>query len=423
MQVQTIEKCRICGQNNFYTLLDLGEQALTGVFPKSAHDRIEEGPLELVKCDEGKGGCGLVQLRHSYAPERMYGDTYGYRSGLNRAMVRHLQHRIQEVCTIAQPANDDLVLDIGSNDGTSLSFYPKSFQRVGMDPSGKKFYHHYPENVPLIPEFFSAKAFRQHFPKLKAKIVTSFAMFYDLDDPLGFMNDIHSILADDGVWAFEQSYLPAMLRANAYDTICHEHLSYYAMKQIHWMTERADLKIIDVETNDTNGGSFCITVAKKNSSYPEARAILDRLLKEEQQLSLDSLRGYQRFHDEVLHHRNQLRSFIADTLLRNKTIYGYGASTKGNVLLQFCGLRAWDLPAIAEVNPDKFGSYTPGSQIPILSEQDVHAKNPDYLIVLPWHFREEIMRRENNYLAKGGQLVFPLPHLDVVGRVSLRKSA
>jgi len=419
-----ITNCRICGSDRLNPIIHLGVQALTGVFPRTPDEPVASGPLELVKCDEVLGGCGLVQLGQSYPPESMYGHNYGYRSGLNQSMVNHLHARARHAASIAKPTAGDVILDIGSNDSTTLRSYPNAgYDLVGMDPTGVKFASYYPEHVKLIPEFFNAASFEKAFPGRKAKIVTSFSMFYDLDDPQDFMRQIHQVLADDGIWVFEQSYLPSMLDVNAYDTICHEHLSYYAMRQIKWMTDRADLKILDVELNDVNGGSFCITTAKRSAPYTPAQNRIDTLIQREEERGLGTPAGFESFKRNVFAHRGELQSFVRDARRNGKTVYGYGASTKGNVLLQFCEFTRDDIAAIAEVNTDKFGSFTPQTLIPICSEADVHARRPDYLLVLPWHFRRGIVEREAAYVARGGNLVFPLPHLDLVSRPATRKAA
>lgn len=344
----------------------------------------------------------------------MYGDNYGYRSGLNRSMVAHLQRRVRELVEFARPQPGDLILDIGSNDATTLKAYPHpNLDLVGIDPTGSKFARFYPPHIRLIPDFFDGAMIAGLYPKRKARIITSFAMFYDLEDPLDFMRQIRYLLADDGVWAFEQSYLPVMLKQLAYDTVCHEHLSYYALRQIKWMTDQAGLKIVRVEANDVNGGSFCVTVAKTESSYPEATEAVGQMLAAEAADGLDERLTYERFENRVQRHGEQLRETVRRYRQTGKTICGYGASTKGNVLLQFCGLGPDDLSAIAEVNEDKFGSYTPGTHIPIRSEAEVHALRPDAMLVLPWHFRTGIVARERKYLERGGTLLFPLPQLSI----------
>jgi NDP-4-keto-2,6-dideoxyhexose 3-C-methyltransferase len=424
MSYSIIQQCRICHSPHLHSILHLGEQALTGVFPKSRAEVIEAGPVELVKCDEQQGGCGLVQLRQSYDATAMYGQNYGYRSGLNASMVAHLRRRVHAALDVAQPRPGDFILDIGSNDSTTLQAYPVGgYTLAGMDPTGVKFARFYPPHIALIPDFFSAAALEQKFPGRRAKIVTSFAMFYDLEAPLAFMAEVHRILADDGIWVFEQSYLPALLQQNAYDTICHEHLNYYALRQIKWMTDRAGFRILDVEVNDVNGGSFCVTVAKEEARYPGNARRIESLLAREEALGLHTLTPFVQFRERVFAHRDDLRNFMTDVARHNQTIYGYGASTKGNVMLQFCNLTARDLPAIAEINEDKFGAYTPRTLIPIRTEAEIRALRPDYLLVLPWHFRAGIVRREADYLAAGGKLVFPLPRIDVVERPAAKRAA
>ena len=239
-------------------------------------------------------------------------------------------------------------------------------------------------------------------------------MFYDLEFPLKFMEDIYELLDDNGVWVFEQSYMPTMLLMNSYDTVCHEHLEYYRSKQIKWMTDRVGLKILDVKFNKVNGGSFSVMAAKKESSYPEAKSLVDRILKEEEELGLHTLKPYHDFQNRVLEHRKQFQDKIQKLNKQGKKVFGYGASTKGNVVLQYCQLQEKDIPFIAEVNPDKFGSYTPGTLIPIISEEQAKAMKPDYFVVLPWHFRDNIIAREKMFLKQKGKLLFPLPYLEVV---------
>jgi hypothetical protein len=221
-----IEKCRICENPDVQTVLALGEQYLTGVFPKSPSEKITKGPLDLVWCKK----CGLLQLKHSYSLDEMYGDNYGYRSSLNASMVRHLQQKIRSLELLAKPTDKDLVIDIGSNDATSLKAYSGKHRKVGIDPTGKKFIEYYTNDISLIPDFFSAQTFNKSFPNEKAKIITSIAMFYDLERPVDFVKDIHSVLAEDGIWHFEQSYMPSMLRTNSYDTICHGVLFFQSGK-------------------------------------------------------------------------------------------------------------------------------------------------------------------------------------------------
>ncbi len=411
-----IKRCRICGNTNLIPILNLGNQALTGVFLKTKDEVVTSGPLELVKCEEDKDNkhCGLVQLKHSYNPDELYGDNYGYRSGLNKSMLTHLQNKVNKIEKTIDLTQGDLVLDIGSNDGALLRAYTnKKLILTGIDPTGKKFKEYYPSYIQLIPDFFSAKIIKNYFGNKKAKVITSIAMFYDLESPIEFMQEIRELLDDSGVWILEQSYLPTMLEMNAYDTICHEHLEYYCLKQLKWMTDRMGLKIIDVELNNINGGSFSVTVTKSNSYYYKKGSIVDKILSEEKRRELFELKPYKGFSQRVLKHREKLIKFIKNERDKNKKFIGYGASTKGNVILQFCNLTEKEIPLIAEVNKDKFGCFTPGTLIPIISEAEARAMKPDYFLVFPWHFKENIIEREKDYLSAGGKLFFPLPSLEV----------
>lgn len=413
-----IERCRICGNANLLPVVSLGEQYLTGVFPRGLHATPSKGPLELVACGRTQQGaeCGLVQLRQSYELTEMYGENYGYRSSLNASMVRHLKAKVEQLLARYPLPENALVLDIGSNDGTLLSFYPEQgITAAGIDPTGQKFASYYRKDIVLIPEFFSGKIFRENFGSRRAQIVTSICMFYDLESPLDFMREVASILAPEGIWHFEMSYLPAMVKTLGYDTICHEHLEYYSLRQIKWMADRSDLKILNVDFNEMNGGSFAVTVALQSSSHSENRTAVEAILHEEETGGLATVEERRAFATTVAKHGAKLVRLLRDLKTQNRTVLGYGASTKGNVLLQHCHITRELLPAIAEVNADKFGCFTPGTNIPIISEAEAHALRPDYLLVLPWHFRDNILARESAFLSRGGKMIFPLPEIEIVG--------
>lgn len=413
-----IEKCRICGGQNLKPILNLGKQTLTGIFPRSTDQILAAEPLELVRCDneEDPSRCGLVQLRHSCDPVELYGNDYGYRSGLNSSMLSHLHDVVHLITSLADLKPGDTILDIGSNDGSLLSYYPEisGVKLVGIDPTGLKFQRYYQDRIHLIPTFFSAAEIKKHYGNKKIKVVTSISMFYDLESPMQFIREINEVLDDEGIWLLEQSYMPSMLEVTAYDTICHEHLEYYGLKQIKWMADRVGLKIIYIELNATNGGSFFLSLAKKSSHYPEAITTINQMVSNETSLKLHTDQPYREFASRVEQHKRGMLEFFNRMRTENRKILGYGASTKGNVILQYCGLGKRDLPYIAEVNPDKFRSYTPGTLIPIISEKDAHAMHPEYFFVLPWHFRASIISREQDFLRSGGKLAFPLPSIEIV---------
>lgn len=407
-----IKKCRICNNTNLIPVLDLGTQMLTGVFPKSKDETISKGPLRLVKCYGEKNCCGLLQLEHSYNLDEMYGVNYGYRSGLNHSMVRHLRSKIEKIEKTINFEKDDIVIDIGSNDATTLkAYHSQNLTKVGIDPTGIKFEKYYPENIILIAEFFSAKSFAEKFGNKKVKVITSFSMFYDLQNPLEFMSEIYQILDNDGIWVFEQSYMPTMLKMNSYDTVCHEHIEYYCLKQIKWMTDKVGFDIVDIEFNSINGGSFSITVKKKLNRNNSNNPLVDKVLLEEQQFGLNSLKPYIEFEKRAAKSKDDLIAFIGFCKNERKKVAALGASTKGNVILQYCNLTNNELFCAGEVNPDKFGSYTPGTWIPIVSEDDMIERSPDYMLVLPWHFKRYFI---GNSKFKNMKLVFPLPSLEVI---------
>ncbi|HQT88507.1 MAG TPA: class I SAM-dependent methyltransferase [Acidiphilium sp.] len=405
-----LQKCRVSASKTLIPILDLGEQALTGVFPRDPAAPITTGPLRLVWCPDS----GLVQLDHSYDLGEMYGENYGYRSGLNQSMVRHLTQKIRNLERLAGLAPHDTVLDIGSNDATSLKAYQTpSLNRIGIDPTGAKFRAYYDDDITLVPDFFSAAAFRATGAK-PAKIVTSIAMFYDLEDPISFAREIEAVLAPGGVWHFEQSYMPAMLRTTSYDTICHEHLEYYSLGVVVHILAAVGMRVFDVKMNAVNGGSFAVTAVRHDDPREGSRAVIDWLLGQEERMGLNTPRPYREFEDRVFRHRADLQRLLRTLAADGKTVLGYGASTKGNVLLQFCGITTAEMAAIAEVNPDKFGAFTPGTAIPIISEAEARAMQPDYFLVLPWHFKEGIIQREAEFLAGGGHMIFPFPDIEII---------
>jgi SAM-dependent methyltransferase len=403
--------CRLCGSADFLTVLDLGHQALTGVFPASAEERVSKGPLELVWCSS----CTLLQLAHSYEPTEMYGDNYGYRSGLNRSMLQHLARKARGLEVLVGLSPGDVVLDIGSNDGTLLAAYATNpLRRIGIDPIAMRFADYYPADAEIVADFFSVPRFRE-VSDVHARIITSIAMFYDVEDPVAFARDVGDCLAPDGVWHFEQSYMPSMLRSTAYDTVCHEHIEYYSLATVRRILDEAGLELIDVRFNRVNGGSFAVTAAHVGSPFEPSRVLIDWFVAQEERISLETPGPFRRFEERVFQHRTDLTQLITTLRSAGASVMGYGASTKGNVLLQFCGFGPAQIEAIAEVNEEKFGRVTPGTGIPIVSEDEFRARQPDYLLVFPWHFRDGFLEREEEYLKCGGRLIFPLPEIEIVG--------
>jgi len=392
-----IAACRLCGGSGLVPLANLGTMALTGIFPATQWEHVDEAPLELVMCSDP--ACALVQLRHTYDLPTMYGWNYGYRSGLNSGMVRHLQHLAGQIARRIELRPGNTIIDIGSNDSTFLQAFPATLQRIGVDPTGEKFRGFYPSDIMLIPEFFPCPGIERG----RARLITSICCLYDIERPVEFVRAIADMLTDDGMWVCEQSYMPGMVSATAYDTICHEHLEYYGLKQIKRMCDAAGLCIVHVAFNDSNGGSFVVMATKAG---PENPIVAEWI---EMEALYSTADPWAAFNARIERQKAELIQYLDDARGSEITVLGYGASTKGNVMLQYCGITAQDLPAIAEVNPDKFGHYTPGTLIPIISEKTAREMHPDAYVVLPWHFKEGILRREREFIEAGGEFFFPLP--------------
>jgi len=319
-----IKKCRICEKTELITVLSLGNQYLTGVFPKSITEKVTRGPLDMVWCTN----CGLLQMKQSYSSEEMYGDNYGYRSGLNSSMVKHLQQKIGMLESLVKLAPTDLMVDIGSNDATLLKACSGKYKKVEIDPTGNKFKKYYTKDMVLISDFFSASVFKKYFLNKKAKLITAIAMFYDLEDPKAFVRDIEKCLSADGIWHFEQSYMPSMLRTNAYDTICHEHLEFYSFRVVKNLLENCGMRVIDVQMNSINGGSFAVTACKKNANYSSNKPIINWLLKQEKDMGLETPKPYRDFEEKVYRHRENLKELIK-TLVKDGKLILY--SNKGGI--------------------------------------------------------------------------------------------
>lgn len=406
-----MEQCRICENKNLQIVISLGEQKNTSVFPKYGDTLDETYPIDLVLCNK----CGLLQLNGSTPQYKMYETGgYGYRSSISNTMRKHLTDYNKEVISKINLNSNDIVVDIGSNDAFTLKLYDNSLRRIGVDPTGKQFKQYYTDNIELLPNYFTLNNFLDKFGGIKVKVVTSISMFYDLPEPVTFAKDIYQILDKDGIWSCEQSYLLYMLDTNSIDTICHEHLEYYSLTQIKEIADRADFKIIDVKFNDCNGGSFRIYFAKKESeTYREATELINEILNNEEKYKLKEKNTYENFIKGCDSELNKLTNFIDYVNSNNKTAQLYGASTKGNCVLQYCNITEDKVKYAVERNPNKIG-YSTSTGIEIISEETMRENPPDYLIVLPWHFKKEIIQRESEFLKNGGQLIFYFPTFEII---------
>lgn len=409
--------CKNCNSKKLKKVVHIGDQPLSGVFYKSIKFRAKEYSLNLYKCKK----CELVQILKLAPTKKMYGATYGYQTGISNLMTSHLKNKIKYLKKKNFINNASSVLDIGSNDGSFLNFFSKKNFLIGTDPSIKKFKKNYRPFVHTIDNFFSKKNILNFFNKKKIQekkfnLITSFAIFYDIENPNLFCKDIHELLSKDGVWVSEFSYLPLMLKNLTYDQICHEHIAYYNLKVFNSIIKRNKLKIINVNFNEINGGSIEVICAKNNSKFKENNYLIKRILNDEKKITLKSYKNFYRRINKV---KNNLNFFLKQN--KSKKIIGYGASTKGNIVLNHCKISNKFLPYICDANKTKINKFTPGTNIKIISKERMRIYNPDFLLVLIWPFRKEVIKQEIKYLKNGGKLIFHLPKLHIINKLNYKK--
>lgn len=427
--IREITSCRLCGSKKLTSVLSLGDPYVSNFLDIEETNGLIRGPLELVLCSQEDGGCGLLQLKHTVSAEALY-RTYWYRSGVNKSMTDELTDIALKAEAVAQLKEGDFVIDIGSNDGTLLRAYQTSgLKAVGFEPArnleelGKR------GITKLFVDFFSADAWQREFGDAKAKVITAIAMFYDLDDPNTFVADIVKCLEDDGVLVVQMMYVPSFLKRNAFDGICHEHLEYYSLTSLGNLLGRHDLEIFDVEMREhVNEGSIRVYVRKKWGGtslrpLPGAEERIKSFRANEEKLGLSGKVAYETFVERVLDAKEKSTFFIKDEVAKGKKIHGYAASTKGNTTLQFYGLTPDLIEAIADRNPVKWGKYTAGAMIPVISEEESRARKPDYYFVLAWHFLPEFLVREAEYLKQGGKFIVPMPEFRVIGIEDISSSS
>jgi SAM-dependent methyltransferase len=409
--------CRACGSPALTKVIDLGEQHVQGVFikPGSALPPMRRIPMVLVRCDptRDENACGLLQTSCTVPPEILYA-TYWYRSGTNRTMRNHLAGIAREAADLVGKP-DARVLDIGCNDGTLLAAYPASFTKFGVDPSNA--IEEVGPDIVAVQDRFPSAELLHRLDGRPLDAITAIAMFYDLTDPIGFVRSVKEILAPGGVWIFEMSYMPSMLRTTSYDTICHEHLEYYSLAVLEHVLARGGMRLFDATLNDINGGSIrCYATHADNFDLRSDtfRDRLERLRRDEFEMELDTDRPYRAFQEAAEAHRDELSRLVKELKRGGSRIHVYGASTKGNTILQFCGLDSSVIDYAADRNPDKYGARTIGTDIPIISEDESRAMRPDHYLVLPWHFRSEFVERERATLDAGTAMIFPLPAVEIV---------
>jgi len=411
-----IKECRSCSSEKLTPIISLGNQYVVNfIKSKKEQEKVPKVPLELVLCED----CKLLQLKHNAPPESMWGDQYWYRSGINKMIRDNLKEIVNEANNIIEPKENDLVVDIGCNDGTLFEFYDRGgVEMVGFEPSKNVAREATAKGYHVINDFFNAESFRERLGDKKVKIITAISMFYDLEDPNKFLKDIVEILDEDGLFVIQQNYLVDMLKNNAFDNICHEHREYYSLISLNPLLERHGLEIFDVELNEINGGSVRTLIRFKGSNVRSPRqGVLQKiknLEEKESQMGLDKVHTYEEFARRIGGIKMQLLDLLKQEKNKDKKICALGASTRGMVLLQYFGLNSELIDCIFDKNPDKEGKMPAGTNIRITSPRNINKYNPDYQLVLIWHLFDGIGRDEKEFLNKGGKFILPLPKLRII---------
>ncbi len=403
-----IKSCRNCRKSNLIDLFSLGKISFTGKFAKNKKTNIKKTPLDLAMC----GKCKLVQLKHNYNLKYLYGPDYGYRTGINKTMSEHVENVTKILEKKVKLKSGDYVLDIASNDGTLLNYYKKKYYTCGIDPLVKKYKKNYKYIDFKISSFFSKTKIVNKIKK-KFKAISALAVFYDLENPNKFLYEVEKILDEDGVILIEFADMLSMIKFNMFDAICHEHLMYLSSKIMIEMAQNNNLRVFDIKYNNINGGSAQYFICKNKSKFKNNKNNIIKALKKEMKFGIEKKDTYKKFFDKIEDIKYKLKKTINLIKKRNQTIHAYGASTKGNVLLQYFNINKNDIDYVADRNPKKFNYYTPGTKIKIISENQSRNLSPNFYLVLPWHFKKEILDREKKIIKKGSKFIFPLPELKI----------
>tara|TARA_B110000046_G_scaffold62768_1_gene70255 strand:+ start:654 stop:1910 length:1257 start_codon:yes stop_codon:yes gene_type:complete len=399
-------KCKNCKKSSLKMIVEIGKQPLSGLFYSTKKNNLKKYSLDLYKCS----GCQLVQLNNTANTKKMYGSHYGYKTSVSKMMISHLREKVNRLKKNKLIKTGNNILDIGSNDASFLKLFNKNDNLYGIDPSAEKFKKEY-KGIKLITDFFSKKNVLKHVKNKNVTfdLISSFAMFYDVEDPNSFCQDIESLLNDDGIWVCEFSYLPLMLKNLTFDQICHEHIMYYTFGVFEKILLNNNLKVINIKFNEINGGSIEVIIAKNKSRRTSNINLIKKIKADEKKITQ---KAFHNFSERIKKVKNDLVNFVN----KSYPIAGYGASTKGNIVLNYCNINSGQMSYISDANKQKFGKYTPGTNIKIISKERMRTLKPKYVLVLIWSFRSEIIKQELNYIKKGGNLIFHLPKFHIINK-------
>ena len=406
MIYESITKCRVSKKKDLVSVGKFDGMSLTGTFPKNKSQKIPYLPFEVVYSKSSK----LLQLKHNYNPKLLYGDNYGYLSSLNPLMVNHLKKKSLFLKNLIKFEKNDFILDIGSNDGTFLNFFSGS-NLFGIDPSIRKLKKNYKKGINKLPFIFERGY--KYIKKKKFKLISAIAMFYDLKDPVLFMKKVKKILKKDGILHIEVAYLPEIIKTFAYDTFCQEHYEYYSLISLNYLCKKTDMKIFDFGFNEINGGSIWLNISHSKSKFKINNFRIKKQIAYEIRKKINKLETYKNYFRNVFNHGKKINSIIKKLKNNNKIIYGLGASTKGNVLLQNSRIDRNLLSGIFDVNKEKFNKFTPHSKIKILDERKLKKTKVDFILLLIWHFKGYVINKIKKY-NKNIKIIIPFPKIKII---------
>jgi SAM-dependent methyltransferase len=416
MNKYEITKCRACGSEDLKPIISLGEQYVSN-FVDSEEEQGEKIPLELVLCEE----CKLLQLKHNAPANLMWNTQYWYRSSISPIIKNDLKDIVSKAEQLKSLKDEDIVIDIGNNDGTMFDYYKnRKLTFVGFEPCLNVANEAKAKGYEIINDFFNAKSFKEKYGDKKAQVITAISMFYDLEDPNKFLEDIKECLKVNGLFIIQQNYALSMLQQNAFCNICHEHREFYTLQSLIPLLDKHGLEVFDIELNDINGGSIRTYIRVKGSrGIIPFKGSLGRVYfqeKLEKEMKLDTPEPYQKFASRIDIIKKRIVFFLKKERAKGKTIAGCGASTRGNTILQYFGITPDLISCLAEANPDKWGKKTVGSLIPIISIDEMKKVNPDYQFVVIWHLYKGLRNKEKSFLEKGGKFIIPLPEFKVISK-------
>ena len=401
-----IKCCRISEDTNLVNVAKIGPLTLTGTFLKRKNDKIQKTPVDLVFSRKSY----LLQLKHNYNQSLLFGNNYGYRSSLNKSMKLHLKQKSELLTKKLNLKKSDKILDIGSNDGTFLNYFAKNTFRYGVDPTAKKFKKYYDNDIKVKVSLFKKNLFNK---EIKFKLITSIAMFYDLSDPKKFCKIVGEYLEPNGIFHIEIAYLPDILKKFSFDTFCQEHLTYYSFLSFKYLIDQTPFKIIDFSRNSINGGSISFNLAFKDSKWIPKQKKIDQILFNEKKNKIHKSVTYKNYFKKILSNSKKINNLLQNLKNKNNKIYAFGASTKGNVILQMCKLNDKIISGIYDVNPFKFGRFTPGSKIIIKNEKEIFRDKPDYIFLLIWHFKKTLKNKIGKMKLYNFKYIWPFPKLKI----------